>query len=53
MLTIIMGKFMFTMNVAICAVLTPLGMFCFAQKVLECYRRGLMCYEINVAICNC
>ncbi len=41
------------MNVAICAVLTPLGMFCFAQKVLECYRRGLMCYEINVAICNC
>ncbi len=33
--------------------LMPLGMFCFAQKVLECYRRGsllciMLCYEINV-----
>ncbi len=32
--------------------LMPLGMFCFAQKVLECYRRGrllfiMLCYEIN------
>ncbi len=31
----------------------PLSMFCIAQKVLECYRRGsllciMLCYEITV-----
>ena len=31
------------MNVQAGAVLVmPLGMFCFAQKVLECYRRALI-----------